>query len=59
MTDERDDFPPSADLKDLAVETIHLSPEDQRRLVKLILDPRAPSSALMQAAEAHRRLMKS
>jgi uncharacterized protein (DUF1778 family) len=41
------------------VQTIHLSPEDQRCLVELILDPPPPSPALMRAAESHRSLMKS
>jgi uncharacterized protein (DUF1778 family) len=37
---------------------IRLSIEDQRAFAAAILDPPAPSAALVRAAEAHRRLIR-
>lgn len=37
--------------------TIHLSVEDQRRFVELMLDPPEPSTALRRAKEAHEKLI--
>jgi len=37
-------------------EIIRVSVEDQRRLAEALLDPPAPTPALMRAAEHHRRL---
>jgi uncharacterized protein (DUF1778 family) len=37
---------------------IRLSVEDQRAFAAAILDPPAPSAALVRAAEAHRRLIR-
>jgi len=37
---------------------IRLSVEDQRAFAAAILDPPAPSAALIRAAEAHRRLIR-
>ena len=37
---------------------IRLSVEDQRAFAAAILDPPAPSAALVSAAEAHRRLIR-
>jgi hypothetical protein len=60
MTDEKTAAASTGALSgSVGVETIHLSPEDQRHLVELILDPPAPSFALIHAAEAHRRLIQS
>lgn len=36
---------------------IHLSVEDQRRFVELLLDPPEPSAAMQRAAEAHEKLV--
>jgi hypothetical protein len=57
MTDENDDFPQSVDLKDLVVETIYLSPEDQCALAKAILNPPPPAPALERAIQRHSRLI--
>ncbi len=37
--------------------SIHLSVEDQRRFVDLILDPPEPSAAMLRAKEAHEKLI--
>ena len=47
---------PVHDLKDLVVETIHLSAEDQRALVEAFLNPPPLAPAMLRAIEAHRRL---
>lgn len=38
---------------------IRLSVEDQRAFVQAILNPPAPSAALVSAAESHRKLIKA
>ena len=37
--------------------TVHLSVEDQRRFVDLLLNPPEPSPALLRAKEAHENLI--
>jgi uncharacterized protein (DUF1778 family) len=42
-----------------AAQIIRLSVEDQRAFAEAILNPPAPSAALLRAAEAHRGLIKA
>ena len=58
LPNEADDPLPIVDLKDLVVEIIHVSREDQRALADAILNPPPPAPALLRAVERYRRLIK-